>query len=257
MGGMGMPEMMGYDPSYEPFESEVITSLIRAGTTVIDLGAHTGHYTLLCARYVGSTGKVIAVEPDPSNLTILCRNVWGNGFPHVEILSAAVAESLSIRRLYLDGGTGGDNRLFRREGENRASVLVTCLTLNHIASLVGKIEFIKIDVQGMETEVLRGGVDTFKNNQDMMMLVECSPPDLEACNSNREELIATLFNLGFMVLFVAGGAVRKIFLLTHPSHVRGILQKIGVNERIVVNLLCLRGKYLGIPPSVNSFIEEA
>src|SRR4051812_46901475 len=101
---MQMPEMLGYDPSYEPFESQLISSLIQAGDRAVDLGAHTGHYTLLCGRYVSSTGKVLSVEPDPTNLVSLCRNVWGNGFKHVEVLSAAVAETTSVQRLYLDGG---------------------------------------------------------------------------------------------------------------------------------------------------------
>lgn len=239
---MRMPPLVGYDSNYEQMESDLLARILRLDTTAIDIGAHTGHYTLLAARHVGSAGKVLAVEPDPTNLVDLCHNVGANGFRQVQILSAAVSSEQGTVPLYLDGSHGGDNRLRLYPGESRNSLLVNCVTLDQLVELAGpRVEFVKIDVQGNEIAVLEGGKQFLEEQKDLLMLVEYSPFDLKMSGGSGPELLEKLFGHGFMIL--AANVARGGWTPLSPE------TKVFAGpeeEKRVCNLLCLRGSYQGI-----------
>src|SRR5262245_20422896 len=75
---------------YEPFETEWVLSMCRPGDTVFDIGAHIGYYTLLLARRVGKTGRVVAFEPDSTNYNTLAENVALSGYRHIDLFPFAV-----------------------------------------------------------------------------------------------------------------------------------------------------------------------
>jgi FkbM family methyltransferase len=76
--------------NYEPVEVSMFEALIKPGDTVFDLGAHAGYFTLLAAKQVGPTGKVVAVEPHPVTLAALKRNLEINGESKVTVLDKAL-----------------------------------------------------------------------------------------------------------------------------------------------------------------------
>ncbi len=80
--------------SYEYEKQRLISGMIAPGTTVFDLGAHVGFYTLLFSRLVGSGGKVVAFEPFPPNLRYLRRHLALNRITNVEVIEAAVSETM-------------------------------------------------------------------------------------------------------------------------------------------------------------------
>ncbi len=241
---MKMPELVGFDPTYEQFEQDILTKVLRAGTSAIDLGAHTGHYTLLAARYLGSAGKVLAVEPCPFNMAALCRSVWANGMRNVTPLCCAVGGN-GIEKLYLDGGSGGDNRLDLREGEDRSSISVVALSLHTIIAqspqFATGVEFMKIDVQGRETITIESGGRFFVDNPNMVMLVEYSPYDLRMAGSSGKALLAAMFSIGCMVAVpMTPKAGEKKWATIGPE--QALFDK-PEDEKKIVNLLGLRGKY--------------
>ena len=76
------------------FERErvaAITSMIRPGDCVWDIGAHKGYITLAAARRAGPTGRVYAIEPGPPNLEYLRRHIEWNDVSNVEIVPVAVS----------------------------------------------------------------------------------------------------------------------------------------------------------------------
>src|ERR1044071_5209268 len=76
-------------------ESEVVTmrAFLRAGSTVIDVGANLGDLTIPLARAVGETGKVYAIESHPAIFNVLCANLALNGLENVKPINAFVATS--------------------------------------------------------------------------------------------------------------------------------------------------------------------
>src|SRR2546427_5264926 len=78
---------------------------VAAGDVVVDVGAHIGRYAL---RAAARASKVIAVEPDPSNFSLLERNVRLNGFSNVVLVPHALSSRPGTQALWLaaSGDTG-------------------------------------------------------------------------------------------------------------------------------------------------------
>src|SRR5437016_2950527 len=135
---------------------------VAAGDVVVDVGAHIGRYALRAAT---KASKVIAVEPDPSNFTLLERNVRMNGFSNVVLVPHALSSVPGTRALWLAGsgntGTSSvDPDASRARGGARSpgTVPVEALTLDELVESVGltRIDWLKVDVEGHEIAVLQG-----------------------------------------------------------------------------------------------------
>jgi FkbM family methyltransferase len=187
---------------------------VRPGEVVVDVGAHIGRYTLPAAL----TGSlVVAIEPDPSNFIALRRNVELNGFRNVVLKNCAVSDRDGSRTLFLAGGPNrGTSSLDPQwaPGVGGAaipeSVEVACDTLDHILLPVspGRIDWLKIDVEGHEVQVLGGANLTLgKTNK---LILEVSKGLEERC---RELTAAARFDL----LDVERGSPTSNWLLErHP-----------------------------------------
>lgn len=125
------------------------------GEVFIDCGAHVGKYTLQVARIVGNEGLVIAIEPHPGNYRALLRGIQLNGFKNIVPFNVAAWDrdcklKLFIHDAAVHHSTKIDIGLGYVEVEARAIDQV-------IAELrIKQVDWIKIDVEDAEIEVLRG-----------------------------------------------------------------------------------------------------
>ena len=89
-------------------EDEIIERFSpKEGDTVVDVGAHIGHYTIIASKRVGPNGKVIAIEADPRNWDMLNRNIKLNQLTNVISLNYAVYSKETKIKLYLPGKQQG------------------------------------------------------------------------------------------------------------------------------------------------------
>jgi FkbM family methyltransferase len=148
------------------------------GDTVIDVGAHIGLYTLIAAKRVGSSGKVIAIEPDPDNFKILKKNILLNQLSNVEALECAVYSTKEKLKLFLpeleQGRTIFNTVMQDRAGTSNNFLEVEANTLDNILNEnnIQRVNWIKIDVEGAELEVLKGAVDTLSSNKNITLVIE-------------------------------------------------------------------------------------
>ncbi len=127
----------------------------------VDIGANIGKYTVIAGRKLGNRGKVVSIEPEPSNFKILERNIRLNKLNNVVSEQAACSSKEGNINLYLRRtGTGGHS-LVRKSGEK---IIVKSLKLDSILikHKIKRISLIKIDAEGAEYEVLRGAKKTLK-----------------------------------------------------------------------------------------------
>jgi FkbM family methyltransferase len=141
-------------------EAALFCLIVQPGRTVLDLGANIGVHTVDLSRLVGPTGIVHAFEPQRLTFQLLCANValnsCSNVFTHQAALGAAGG---TIRVPALDPGErhnyGGLSLLDSGNGESVAMLTVDSMDLDDC-------QFIKVDIEGMETEALRGAATTIK-----------------------------------------------------------------------------------------------
>jgi len=160
---------------FEPFETAWVSTEIRPGDTVLDLGANIGYYTLLFARLVGPSGKVYAFEPDPANCALLEKNIQRNGYTNVVLVPQAVAAASGVLRLYRAATNQGDHRAYD-SGDGRSAIEVPAIALDDFfAGNARPIDFIKMDIQGSEFAALSGMQALLRRQPHLKMVTEFWP----------------------------------------------------------------------------------
>lgn len=125
------------------------------GEVLLDIGAHIGKYTLGMARIVGDEGMVLAIEPNPANYQALRKNIQLNNLRNVIPLNLAAWDGDCTLELFTGHLAGHHStKIDWNLGANkvRARAMDDVLKENE----VNKVDWIKIDVEGAEWEVLRG-----------------------------------------------------------------------------------------------------
>jgi FkbM family methyltransferase len=165
-------------------EDDIIERFLpKDGDTVVDIGAHIGLYTIISSKRVGFNGKVIAIEAHPENFEILNRNIQLNQLTNVIALNYAAYSEEERLKLYLPSGESGFTKYntimpkFAKRDEK--FVEVTANTLDKLLQSNGiktngisAVNWIKIDVEGAEFEVLKGAHNVLSDSKDIAILIE-------------------------------------------------------------------------------------
>jgi FkbM family methyltransferase len=190
---------------FNPGREEDIIKLFRPkeGDIVVDVGAHIGRYAIIASKMVGSQGKVIAIEAHPANYDILKKNIELNKLNNVIALNYAVHSKETMVKLYEPGQEEGltiyntimiDRTLTSKNPkyiEVKANTLDSLLVENGI----NQVNWIKIDVEGAEYEVLKGANEILSSNRCLSVLVEVHGRD--TYGPTMELLRSKNFNIEF------------------------------------------------------------
>lgn len=144
-----------------------VAHILRPGEVFADVGANIGAYTLMAAACAGA--NVVAFEPAERARRYLGDNVALNGLQSkVEIRAEAVGASSG--RLELTAGMGEVNHV-RLEGEHTETVQADMVSLDGFFA-GRRLAVIKVDVEGFETEVMRGATRLLAARAPLALLIE-------------------------------------------------------------------------------------
>ena len=191
---------------FENSTARVLERFVRPGGTVLDIGANIGAHTLPLARLVGPKGKVHAFEPTKYAFGKLQRNLAQNP----DLAPRVVAEQVRLTRpgAYSPGEiysswrvVGHEPRHKKHLGIAKSSEGARDTTLDdYCDSMVANtIDFIKLDVDGFEAEVIGGGKKTLRRCQAPICM-ELSPYVLEERGSSFAELFHLLRECGYRLV---------------------------------------------------------
>ena len=138
--------------SYEYDKRILFERIVSEASVVFDIGAHVGFYSLLASVLVGSSGKVYAFEPAPRNLKYLREHLHLNRIKNVEVVELAVSNCNGL--VSFDYGPDSSAGFIAGNGELK----VESVTLDKmiLEECIPFPDFIKIDVEGAEMQVLEG-----------------------------------------------------------------------------------------------------
>jgi FkbM family methyltransferase len=180
---------------YEPVTDAHLADALRPGMVVLDIGAHVGYYTLVAARAVGPSGKVHAFEPCAETLSLLRTNVRANGFANVEIHPFAAGSGDSKRTLHVTGSSDSHGLFPHPLTETVRTTEVR--TVRAAQVIQGRVDLVKIDVEGAEFEVLDGMRDLVSSEDPSVLVIEWNPACLRNAGQDPLELPRCLAELGF------------------------------------------------------------
>lgn len=154
----------------EPFvtaEQYLEFARLQPGDVAIDLGSYSCLTSVAFSKAVGASGKVIAIEPDPLNYSCCQTNISQHGkvnkLNNIELLNIAVSGEDSFLEFSSEGAMGSSAA--NLGGTYRGDVIkVPCKTLGSLASQLNlqKVDFIKMDIEGSELEVIRSSKSFFE-----------------------------------------------------------------------------------------------
>jgi FkbM family methyltransferase len=163
----------------EKGERRFVAQSLRAGMTVLDLGAHHGLYTTLMSRLVGPSGKVVAFEPSPRERRGLERHLRLNGCNNVTVVPMAVSSSAGASEFFLVENVRSGASSLRRTSLNggfprseRIPVQVTALDPYLRDNGIDRVDFMKMDIEGAELEAFRGAKRLLTSERRPTLVVE-------------------------------------------------------------------------------------
>lgn len=154
------------------FEDEIrfVRRWLKPGMRAMDVGANVGVYTVAMAKAVGGSGRVWAFEPTPATADCLQHSLDANKFDNVTVVRAAVSEGAGTMDFSLR--THAEENAVAKAGSVGPQVLrVAAVTLDGMSADRGctNIDFVKLDVEGHEFEVIRGAREFLRTNSPLLM----------------------------------------------------------------------------------------
>jgi len=130
---------------------------VARGGTVVDIGAHIGLFSVFAARKLQAR-RIISVEPDPANFTLLSKNISANHVENATLVNIAIADESGKRRIYGNPSNTGGHGFYARGASSR---LISTFSLMDLfkSSGVSECSLLKMDCEGAEMEILENAPD--------------------------------------------------------------------------------------------------
>ncbi len=182
---------------YEQKYVQTFSQQITLGNTVFDIGSQAGYYTLIASRLTGKDGQVFSFEPFPPNIDFVKKHCHLNNCTNVKLFEVGVGGSSGKRKFQANNSFMGH---FSRHGELEVDVV----TLDELAAKkdIAPPNVIKIDVEGMEYWVLRGGEK---------LILKYKPTIFVATHGkgNNSRVLQLLQDWGYDIVMIGNGSERN------------------------------------------------
>ena len=192
-------------------EIDFLRRTVCRGQLALDIGANKGAYTYWLARAVGSSGRVVAFEPQRWLAQRLDRAVHGFGWDHVRVAPVALSSTTGTATFHIPAdGAHWEASLERHDsrGPLVTESVETC-RLDDLVPQLGleRVDFIKVDVEGHELAVFEGAAAMLQRDHPVL-LMECEArhrPDGDV-----RPVFAFLESLGYQGGFLTAGNVQPL-----------------------------------------------
>lgn len=164
---------------YETACTAVMEALVRRDSVCLDIGGHYGYFTLVLAS-LASAGRVDTFEPLPSHAARIAESASRSALGHVTVHQKGVADvstTMTLRFVaggnydsmgYLESCGGVVSESAKEQYPSFDSVSVETVTLDDLSDI--EPDFIKIDAEGAEAAILRGGMNLLSRRRPRLLL---------------------------------------------------------------------------------------
>lgn len=203
--------------NFEKDEIGFVQRFLQPGMAVLDLGAHHGLYTLLASQCVGSRGRVVSFEPSSRERRALRLHVLLNVCRNVTIEGVALGNENTQAKLFVvEGDQTGCNSLRPPDTASATSPVPVCVRRldDWLQShKIDRVDFIKLDVEGAELDVLKGASRLLQRRPRPVILAEVQDVRTLPWGYRAKDIIYHLGNQGYKWFGLSdGGCVEDLDL---------------------------------------------
>ena len=210
---------------YEPCTAVALSRLLAPGATFVDVGANVGLFSLLASRWVGPHGRVVSLEPSSREFARLRRHVELNRLTNVLTLQVAAGDERGHALLHVAEGrypglnTLASSFMYAGIAEDRTEE-VAVMPLDDLLPAQGieTVSVIKIDVEGLEPQVVQGARETIRRIRPAVVL-EIAGAALDPAHEGRRSIERLLTGAGYQFAAVEGetASIRRTSDLAQPA----------------------------------------
>ncbi len=198
---------------FEQTEIEFICKYLTKDDVFFDIGSNMGLFSLYASEPVGNKGKIYAFEPTKGIYKRLTENVELNGIKNITTINKGLSDKKGILNLNIsDNGHDAWNSFAKISDEyykSTENVEVTTLDLFVEENGIKEINLIKLDVEGWELFVLKGGESIIKKSPNTVLLVEFTEENTFAAGYYVHEIYDLLVHWGYKWFSYSGGEIHE------------------------------------------------
>lgn len=219
---------------HEAFTTEYLINYLKPNTVFVDIGAHYGYYTIL-ASIIHNDIKTISVEPVEVNYDILLKNIKLNHLNNNKSHKVAISDTNETKTFNITEASDSAGFYSHLLAKTIGKVKVETKKLDTLIGN-GKVDFIKIDVEGHEPAALDGMKGVVRNNKNLQMLVEFNPKMYINSNRDPDLLLNNLHKFGFDMYFIDEFSKKYSRWDTKPKSWKKVME----DHDSSANLLCIK-----------------
>lgn len=203
---------------------EIIEKYVKENDVVIDIGANVGKVSLLLSR---KAKQVFAFEPEETNYNTILRNIKLNNIKNIQVIKKAVTDS--TKKTYLEISNASTCHQISTKPTTNTKEIESISLDDYFGNQ--KIDFIKIDAEGSEPEILRGMANMIKQNPQLIIVIEYNRIILRQKKTDPIQYVLNLKDMGFTIYDM---------MRNEPTNEIKLLKDYNFKEPHLTNLLCLK-----------------
>jgi len=192
----GISRELLYIGRREHYSTEFIKTFLAPGDICVDIGSNIGYYALLESRLIGKNGKIFAIEPSRQNIKLLNKNIEINNYSNIVSSRRAVGAKNHSGFLGLSESANQHSFVNKNLGPSIPVEEVQIASLDTFLADKPYPQFVRMDVEGYEGEIVKGMKNILKENKPLKIFIELHCPLLE---DRGKDLLSVLHNAGFVI----------------------------------------------------------
>jgi FkbM family methyltransferase len=162
-----------YQGNYEEENYFFLQEQVKPGMHIMDIGAHIGLFSSCSSQLTGPEGRIICFEPTPGTFSILKKTLRLNHCDNVTAVQAAVSDKEGSATFFVSHREGGNSNSLvknRLQGESDGYDVKLVTIDSSVQNYSLQPSIIKIDAEGVELDVLKGGLKTFEQYKPILII---------------------------------------------------------------------------------------
>ncbi len=198
-----------YNGEFEKNELEICKRYLKQDSIILDIGANIGIHSIYFSK-IASKGLILSFEPSNETFILLLKNV--SQFENIVPINIAISDRNSVSKFFIASDNAYSSLKDTQRKAIKRVINVPCIKLDEFSILktLNKIDFIKIDVEGFESEVIKGMgslIDKYKP------IIFCEIYQGSSSNSLPDKTVELLINKGYSAF-----VLQNAYLVEYTKH---------------------------------------